>query len=292
MVRYAPAILSVALAATGCTALLDPGQQQCETTADCAGHGATPLACMANVCVTVDAAAPPDPIWGCLGNVVAPTPDPSKKVTITEQLVLAIDFSPVTDVTVDVCDKLDVNCTGTNPDFPKGLHPDAQGNVTAAVQQGFDGFVRVLGPTTLNSLIFIGQPLITPPSVKVIQLLRPNDYSAIAQIAGQTVNKARGTAILEGIDCEGQPNSGIRFTSANADAETLTFYLINMLPQHPPMTTQTDVSGYGGFFNMPVGSAVGKAYLVKGDVCIGESSFNVDPYTISYVLVAPSPTCS
>jgi hypothetical protein len=282
-------MLPAVLALAGCSVVLDPGQVQCNATADCTARGFMDATCESNVCVKAVAV---DPLWGCVGHVTAPTPDPSKKITITEQLIRAATGSPVTNVTCDVCDKLDYGCTGTNPDFPKGLHPDKNGNVTAAVPQGFDGFVRVLGPTTLNSLIFIGQPLITPPSVKVIQLLEPTDYTTIAAVAHLKVDMTRGTTILEGVDCQGNPQAGISFKINVGDSETVPFYLIDFLPQEPPMATSTDSEGYGGFFNMPVGGWVAKAFRASNQECIGESSFRIEADTISYVLVAPSPSCS
>jgi hypothetical protein len=104
------------------------------------------------------------------------------------------------------------------------------------------------------------------------------------------VDMTRGTAILEGVDCQGNPEAGISFQSPNTDAQSITFYLVGLLPEQPPMVTATDTDGYGGFFNMPVGNAIGKSYKNGGTVYIGESSFDVLPYTISYVLISPSPS--
>jgi hypothetical protein len=109
-------------------------------------------------------------------------------------------------------------------------------------------------------------------------------------VAGQTVDPMRGTAILEGVDCQGNPEGGISFQSANADAETVLFYLIAKIPQQPPGTTATDTDGYGGFLNLPVGNTVAKSYKNGGSVYIRESSFDVLMNTISYVLIAPSPS--
>lgn len=288
MKRLVTAILPLSLAAAGCTLVLDPGQVQCETAADCTARDFKGAVCTANVCVA--APPPPDPIWGCLGHVPVPMPDPTKKVTLSERLALALDESAVTTATVDVCDKLDVDCTGTNPDYPKGLKPDADGNVTFSVPQGFDGFVRISGPTIMASRVYVGQPLMVAPSVKEVRLLQPSDYSALAGVAGQTVDMSRGTAILLAFDCQGLAVNGVSFESPNADAATQAFYLINQLPQVPPTAKTTDEDGFGGFFNMPVGSAVAKSYRAAGDVYIGESSFDVLAYTISYVLIAPTPS--
>jgi hypothetical protein len=288
MNRLVPAILSTCLASTGCTLLLDAGQVQCETTADCTTRGFMAASCVKNVCEEAPA-PPPDPTWGCLGHVVAPVPDTTEMVTLSERLVLAVEGTPVTMATVDVCDKLDVDCTATGPGFPKGLTPDANGNVTFSVFQGFDGFVRIAGPTIMDSRVYVGRPIVAPPSVKAVELLQPSDYSALANLAGQTVDMSLGTTIVLGFDCQGLAAAGVSFETPNTGTMTQQFYLINMLPEKPPTATATDVDGFGGFFNMPVGLAVVKSYRAAGDVYIGESSFAVLAYTISYVLVAPTP---
>lgn len=287
MNRLVPAILSASLACAGCSVILEPGEVQCETTADCNNRGFMGAACVTNVCETT---AEADPVWGCLGNVVAPTPDTTKMVTLTEKLELAIGMTPVTDATIDVCDKLDINCTAMDPGFPKGLTPNSEGIVSFDVFQGFDGFVRITGPTIMDSRVFVGRPVITPPNVKAIELLQPGDYSAIAAIAKQTVDMTRGTAIVLAFDCQGNSGDGVSFQCAATDSETQPFYLINQLPTIPPAATATDVDGFGGFFNLPVGLTVVKSYRAAGDVYIGESSFDVLAYTISYVLVAPTPS--
>jgi hypothetical protein len=283
MNRLVPAILSTCLASTGCTLLLDPGQVQCEKTADCAGHGLATPSCVNNVC-----AEAPDPVWGCLGNVVEPVPDPTKMVTLTEQLVLAAGGSPVTMVTVDVCKKEDVMCATPSP---AGLVPDANGFVTFSVPQGFQGFVRISGqPTIVESEVYVGRPIFTQPSVKSIELLTPADYSALAALAGQMVNTALGTSIVLGFDCQGLAAAGISFETTNTiPGTTQQFYLIDMLPEKVPTATATDGDGFGGFFNMPTGPALVKSYRAAGDVYIGESSFAVKADTIAYVLVSPTP---
>jgi hypothetical protein len=288
MNRLVVAIIPLSLVAAGCTVLLDPDQAQCEKTADCTARGWSDAVCTANVCVKMPAVV--DPVWGCLGHVPVPDPDPTKKITLTERLALAVDESAVTMATVDVCDKLDVDCTGTNPDYPKGITPDADGNVTFEVVQGFDGFVRISGPTIMDSRVFVGQPLMMPLTVKEVRLLRPGDYSLLASIAGQKVDMTRGTSILLAFDCQSAAVAGVSFESSSADSMTQAFYLINQLPQVPPAAKATDADGFGGFFNMPVGSAVAKSYRATGDEYIGESSFDVLAYTISYVLISPTPS--
>jgi hypothetical protein len=71
--------------------------------------------------------------------------------------------------------------------------------------------------------------------------------------------------------------------------KTQAFYLINQLPETPPAATKTDVDGFGGFFNLPTGLTVVQAYRASDSLLFGQSSFDVLAYTISYVLVSPTP---
>jgi hypothetical protein len=286
MQRLVLAILPACLGVAGCSVVLDPGEVQCDTEADCATRGFKGATCAAHVC---EMPAVVDPVWGCLGHVVAPVPDPSKMITLSEQLVDAIGKTPVTMATVDVCDKLDVGCTAMTPGFPKGLTPDKNGNVTFQVAQGFDGFVQIEGPGLMDSRVYVGRPVMEQPSVKAIELLQQTEYTALAGFAKQTVDMTKGTSILLGFDCQGLAEAGISFQTTDTDAGTQQFYLINQFPETPPTAKATDADGFGGFFNMPTGSAIAKSYRVAGNEYIGESSFTVLAYTVSYVLVSPTP---
>lgn len=285
MNRGAIALAPLLLSLEGCTALLSPGEAQCEAASDCTARGFTNAVCEKNVCVEEAA----DPVWGCLGHVEEPVADKTKKVDLKVRMAYAGDEGPVLGATVDICDKLDLECTGSSLNFPKGLTTDADGYVITKVTQGFDGFVRVKGQDVMDSRVFVGRPLITQPPVKEVQLLRKLDYSLLAAFAKQEVDPTRGTAILLSIDCGGASGAGVRFEVPDADAKSLEFYLINQAPTPPPTATATDVDGFGGFFNLPVSSTVARAFRAKDDVYIGESSFHVMADTISYVLVVPTP---
>jgi hypothetical protein len=280
------AILPLVLLSAGCTVLLDPGEQQCDTAKDCAARGFAGAACVAHVCEK--AASVVDPVWGCLGHVVEPVPDPTKKVDLSERLTYT-DQSPVTMATVDVCDKLDIGCTSTNPDFPKGLSPDSNGLVKLSVIEGFDGFVRIAGPDLVDSRVFVGRPIVTPPAVKSVRLLTLSEYQLLVSFAQLSIDPTRGTAILYAVDCQGLAGSGVRFETPNADAQSQEFYLINQIPTSPPTATATDVDGFGGFFNLPVGPSVARAQRASDGAFIGESSFQVLANTISYVQISPTP---
>jgi hypothetical protein len=284
--RLALASLLVLAALPGCTVLLHPGEAQCSTDADCSDRGFTGATCVESACVTATVV---DPRWSCLGHVVEPDPDKSQKVPLVIHLALAADGSSVTKAVIDVCDKLDVDCSGTNPDFPKGIKPDAGGVVKLSVVQGFDGFVRITDTAIMPSRVYVGRPLMAQPKFKEVQLLRPTDYTALAGVAGQTVDPKRGTAILAAINCVGDSAAGVTFKSPDADAKSLQFYLINQAPATPPGVNSTDKDGFGGYFNLPPATTVARAYRASDQSFVGESSFQVLAGTVSYVLVGPSP---
>ncbi len=287
MNRLVFVMLPLLLAAEGCSVVLAPGEAQCETTADCEARGFAGAVCTNSVCEKVEVI---DPVWGCLGNVVEPMPDKTKRVDFTVRLSFASDKTSVTMATVDVCDKLDIDCTGmSSSSTPKGLSPDSGGIVQMSVDQGFDGFVRVTGPDVKDSRIFVGRPIITPPTVKEVRLLRPNEYTFLINFAKEKEDATRGTAILLAVDCGFLPVGGARFETPNADTGSREFYLINQSPQTPPSATKTDVDGFGGFLNLPQGSAVARSFRVSDEMLVGESSFHVLANTISYVQIAPTP---
>ena len=275
-------MLPMLLATGGCTVLLAPGEKQCETEKDCEARGFAGAVCTAGVCEKGD------PVWGCLGHVVEPMPDKTKKVDFPVRLTYT-DQSAVTMATVDLCQKLDLSCMGVDPNYPKGLSPGPDGTVNLSVVQGFDGFVRISGPTIMDSRVFVGRPIVTAPTVKEVRLLQPNEYQLLVAFAKQTLDTTRGTAILLSLDCSGVSGIGVRFEYPNADAKSLEFYLINQAPTSPPTATATDVDGFGGFLNLPVSLAVARAYRAADNKLIGESSFQVLANTISYVAISPTP---
>jgi hypothetical protein len=270
----------------GCSVILHPGEQQCQVDKDCAARGFAGAVCMGGVCEMPAV----DPVWGCLGHLVQPpNPDPTKTITFTERLAYASDESAVTMATVDICAKLDLGCTGTDPNYLKGITPDASGMVTLSVIEGFDGFVRISGQNIMDSRVFVGQPMFKPPTVKEVRLLRPGEYQILVAYAKQMVDMTRGTAIVNAEDCSGIAAAGISLQSPNADMASQLFYLINQAPTTPPTANATDVDGFGGFLNLPVGTSVVQAIRASDQKPIGQSSFQVLANTLSYVLVAPTP---
>ncbi len=287
MTRFLLAIPTLFFAVEGCSVIVAPGEAQCQVTADCEARGFSGAACIDQICVD---SASADPAFGCLGNVVEPVPDKTKKVAFPIRLAYAIGGAPFNTGKVSVCDKLDVDCTQANPDYPKDITPDVDGNVLVNVVEGFDGFVKILDTGKIvDSLVYVGRPIVKAPKVKEIQLLRPGEPELLAKSAKKMVDPLRGTCILLAVGCDGEAVGGVRFESPNADDESTAFYLINQAPTLPPTATETDADGFGGFFNLPVGPALARTIRTEGDTYVGESSFQIIANTITYVQISPTP---
>lgn len=310
MNRVAIALLPMLLACGGCSVILQPGESQCQTTKDCEARGFAGAVCKEGLCTTQcqsdqDCAdlgltghtcksgaceePPPDPIWGCLGSVVEPIADPSKMVEFDVPLKNSTDSTPVTNVTVDTCDKLDFMCTGSNPAFPKGLKPDANGIMHMSLFEGFDGFVRITSPDFMEGRLFPGRPIVKPLALAEVKLVKPADYEFLASFAMKQADPTRGTAILYGVNCQAKAGIGVRFSVPTADTNSAEFYLVNLVPTAYPTAKATDSGGFGGFFNLPVGQSLVTATRAVDQAYIGESGFQVFANTISYVMIAPTP---
>jgi hypothetical protein len=294
VIRVASWTALCALALTSCSVALSGDDVQCTSDADCEARGFANATCEASACIATDEV---DPIWGCVGEVDEPTPDTSNRITVSLRLAYAAGGGPVTDAVVDVCARLDIGCTGADSDeFPKGIAPDANGVFTASVREGFDGYMRVTGTIgdpaedVMDTRVYVGRPLFVAPKVEEVRLLLPNEYEALSAAIAQTAaDPTRGTMIGLAVDCQGDAAAGVRFETPNADGESEEFYLIGQGPVKPPAAENTDKDGFGGFFNVEPGAVVLRAIRAEDDTYIGESSLQVLPYTISFVLVAPTP---
>ena len=275
---------SLGLLVQGCNLVVAGDETQCATDADCDARGFANATCVESVCLSSGSSA-----WSCLGNLEEETPDPTKTVEFDIDLVYAVGGAAVSMQTVvDICDKLDPPCVNS-PNLPKGLHPDGNGKVEVSVPEGFDGYVQISGPDLVDSRVYVGRPLLGPPSVEAVQLLSESDFNLLATLANDEPDPMRGSAIVLVVNCKGDGGGGVRFESPSIDDETTPFYLINQQPVTPPTATVTDGDGFGGYFNMPLGAAVVRGLRDDDDAFIGESSFQILPETISYVLVAPTP---
>jgi len=309
-------VATAALAA--CSLLLDPdSESQCSTDQDCTnrGGGFVGLSCVNNVCVAPEAGAdaPTDSgtandggPWGCLGNVTVPEAS-TANVSVTVPLVNLSTQMPLasSDVVARVCAKIDVNCTSPL----QTTQPDAQGALQLTLTAGFDGFVVItpnlppsdagadasaadagdgaLPDVYVPSFVFFNPPIEKDTIYSTIVMVKTSALEEIAEVEGTTIDPTLGAVFMETVDCNAQPAAGVSVTIDSTTASTQGFYFKQGLPVlNAP---STDVSGYAGFVNVPLGTRTVTGKLESTQQEIGTATVFTRASFISYTVMAPSP---
>jgi hypothetical protein len=313
------AVLGAAAAVAACSLLVPLDDVQCNTAADCTARGPAfaAAACVSNVCTFADggdAGVAPDTAveaapavdasgpWGCLQ--VAPEPsDPG--ATMQVELIAFDPFQPYTlggavdggtdlqviqatpepGISVQPCAILDPACA--NPVAPAVMTDDA-GAATLSINGGFNGFYLMRRSDSFPTLFYPGRLLASEPSVTYPVGMLP--YSVAAEIGaavGVTVstNPDAGVGHIFGavFDCTDRHSAGVSF-SLNTDAGTQ-FYLQNNVPT--TAQTQTDVSGVGGWLNVPVGTVTIQLTIAGQTAQLPAYTFFVRPASETLVYVRP-----
>lgn len=282
-----------ALALSSCSLGFDLDREQCEKTSDCADFGAAE--CIDNVCVAItnvggsneggSGGSPPvDPNWACLGNVVPPDPGGDTIIhTYRFELATAAPGTVPANIAIQLCAAIDVMCTNPIAGTPQ---PDTAGIVELELDVGFDGFLTVTSDDTMPTLVFLQQPIIIPPTEKVIRMVSQASFEALVEAADQTWDATRGAAVILTNNCLDERAAGVRVQSDSGDANTVAFHFKGALPD--PASTQTDEQGAAGFLNMPAGVAGVDIYRASTDEFIGSGSFRSRAGTLSYLPIAPT----
>jgi len=244
---------------------------------------------------------PSDPVWGCLGNVVTPTPT-KPKVHVTVPMFELITKLPVTDVTVKVCAKIDVNCTTPL----QTTLPSAKGIIAIDIDAGFDGYVLIepmlpdagckidsgqdaatcyyalLSP----SLVFFNPPLMDDTAYITIPMLSPDTLATLAKANGDTVDPALGAVFMEAVDCSFHAAKDVTVSLDSTTMQTRGFYFTGSIPSLT--ASATDSTGYAGFINTPTGGRSVTGMLKPSQKFIGKTSVFARAGHISYTTLAPS----
>jgi hypothetical protein len=317
MNRVLAAALALGLAAgaaASCSLLLPLDDVQCVTAADCAARGGAfaGAACVNNVCAVapvVDGSsdagsesAPSGP-WGCLDEPPLPS-DPNEKVDIQFTLfdvfqpwtlggtvdggndLMLLQGTPEVGVAIQACDTLDPLCA--NPVAVAPLSDDA-GVTHVSVLGGFSGFYSMTRADSFPTLFFPGRLLANEPHVSYpTGTLLNQAASGVGSVIGITLNAdpdaGLGHVFYAAFDCNERHAAGVSFSLLNTDAGTR-FYLQNKFPN--TRVGQTDISGTGGWLNVPAGNIEVAMTLVAGNRPLGTRNVLVRSGQASLVFVRP-----
>lgn len=271
------------------------------------------LTCQNHVCVggAGDASDGGPPLeagpWSCLGNVEFPDAG-AAQVNVIVPLVDLSTKMPVTaaDVAARVCAKIDVNCNSPLAT----TQPDANGLLHLTLTAGFDGFVLItpIVPTSdagapdggdagdadaaapdvfVPSFVFFNPPIEKDLTYAAIVMVRLSALGQIAAIEGTSIDPSLGAVFMETVDCTATPAAGVSVTLDSTTTTTQGFYFDKGLPVLN--SPSTDVSGYAGFVNVPLGTRTIKGTLEATKQTIGTATVFTRPSMISYTVMAPTP---
>ena len=250
------------------------GGKGCEADRDCSGTS-TPR-CLRNYCVTSDVYSQ----WTC----PAQTPATTDTVKYSFKVVEYLSRKPPANLKVNACRNGDTNCASPVASF---TDVGKTGSVVLTLDNGFQGFFEVLSDQ-LPALLYVTKPVVKDTENREVPALEPTTVAGLAGLAGLPFDdsKTKGVALLEMIDCNLKPASGVRF-EIKPSAPDL-FYIINGVPSKDAKQTLydgVDSTGDGGFLNLDKGLYTFTAYLgVEADAPqLGQFIAQIRANTITYI---------
>jgi hypothetical protein len=239
----------------GCSLAVDDDRVQCSTNSDCAARGKAFIGSVCN-----ESVCEADPKWSCLAEPPKPS-DAAGPFQVEMQMIDLINRMPVAGVRVDLCRKVDVDCT----EPVMTTQSDASGAVTLSVEAAFSGYAWLQSEGHVPTLYFFNPPVDRDQQIPPLSLSTPAGRAALlGQLGADT---ARGEILVTAQDCLGHPASGVTFGVSPKDPAAIGYYLVNGLPTNG--ASATDATGYGGFMNLSRNATTITATLEESQTVIG-----------------------
>lgn len=184
--------------------------------------------------------------WSCLGSPPATQPAVTETGNVRYSVLLrSLLGAPLNNVVARVCQAADITCA-TPLSESRGL--SAEELLTVDVPLGFAGFLEIQSDGHLPTLFQLRQPVLR--DTVDTQVLQPIPAAAVTMLTTllnvETVPEL-GIVSVAVIDCQGVRAPGARFTN-NLGGRG--FYFADGVPT--VMASATDISGLGGFVNVPI----------------------------------------
>ena len=270
-------LLALAACSLSCSVLIDTKKQQCVTDQDCANLGEkfTDSICLNSVCTASPDAGPTGPLepLGC----VEPAMSDQPRVALTFNVAFTAPPMDLQPFAIKACGPIDYNC-----DSPlASVMVDNGENATLQVPTGFQGFLQITNPGGVDSLVFLGRPIVQDTHGYDLTIATQATVQGLGFATKTTIDPNLGIFVVTTRDCDRQPLSGVVVTT---DQEGPTgFYFQNMSPlKSLPATTS---EGAAGFVNVPT-VVVSVSAVYNGRKMTSNSALS-RPGGITYVEIFP-----
>jgi hypothetical protein len=226
--------------------------------------------------------------WLCVGGVNWPlAPAGVNQVDFT--VVDSASGKSLPGAAVKACGRTDGTCAvpqaqATADDAGRGVldmpsHP--------AVGLGFEGYYDIDASGEAPWLQFSSSPITRAKATFTWSLLTPAQVTSTFAAVGVTPDPTRAVIIVEALDCLLSPASHVVFSADGTDTSTSLFYVSG--GGLTSSTSETDITGFAFFVNVPVGSVTIQAKPKElGKVSSTQVVFT-RPGTVSAVIMLPTP---
>lgn len=201
--------------------------------------------------------------WSCLGAPPAAQPSVMGTGNVSYSVLLrSLLGAPLNDVVARVCQAADVACA-TPLGESRGLSPEEL--LTVDVPLGFAGFLEIEAAGHLPTVFQLRQPVLrTTVDTQVLQPLPAAALDTLTSLLDVELVRELGIVSVAVVDCQGVRAPGATFTN-NLGGRS--FYFADGVPD--VMASATDISGLGGFLNVPIRLAEFSAELAADRRVIG-----------------------
>lgn len=258
----------------GCTVALQTPAEQCTEDADCValGEDFDGTVCIDRVCQPT--------AWVCVDQL-EPLPA-NQDFEATIQLFDLLGNKPITDATVRLCQKLDPQCSAP----VETLTPDEDGIVSTTVKTSFRGYFDVDAAGYRPTLYFIDTSSIRFPSTSppTVTIFTPEASDALNKAITPTIDPEAGFVSVAMFDCDNARAAGVHF-DITPDEGVNPFYAIESAVSGT--ATETDVTGSGGFINVPPGSVTLTATQASTGLVLATEITSVRKGTVTFQAMRP-----
>lgn len=250
-------------------------ETQCETDDECTTRGPEYVGGRCN-----NKQCQPNPLWRC-------EPPPPASDSDQRELILrvidALQQSPLNNVPILACNKLDLMCMTPMAKASTGM----DGKAHLMVPATFAGYMQSTERTDYVSALYF-MPALLPENGELsnFPLIPSTAFTGLGLALGAQIDRERGHAMLIVEDCKGAALAGITFTSPQADMKTTPFYVRDQIPTTSAKDTPPE--GDGGYVNLPPGVVEITASDVKTGLVINTVTVLIRPGMVTTAYIRPA----
>lgn len=221
------------------------------------------------------------PAWSCLEvPPELPADSAGPHVSFSMPIVESISQMPPPSLQVRACSLLDSDCGHPVTD---SVGPTEDGLVHVSLPLGFQGFFEIRSDDTAPALFFLHETLRRDTVTAPLPLISATGLAVLAANNDAVLDfEHDGLVVIRAYDCLGQPAAGVDLSS---DEDGQVFMFVDGLPRVG--VEVTDMSGLGGFMNVPPGFVHVTGTHTENGRTTGSESLAVRPRWLTFGDVQP-----